>query len=1512
MANKYATTFVRNTLLFVFFLLASSYMQAFAAVTVSINPGTATLFIAGKSQIFHATVAGTTNTKVTWSINPGIGTINSGVYLPPPQVLGPQTVTVTATSVADPSKSASATISLNVVAVKVAPTTIMLSQGQQTTFAPTVTGAPDTRVTWSVAPAVGSIATWYPTYVAPAQIDAPQTVTVTATSVADPSKTAKVTVNLTPVGIKVQPPAITLSQGQTQNFSAAVSGSANTQVKWQISPSVGSVSPTGAYIAPAQFNTLQTVTVTATSAADTRKNSTATITLKPVVSVALSPAQASLSPAQAQPLTATVLGSANTGVSWSMSPNVGTLSGNGTTAIFTAPATVSTQQSVTITAASKANPSATAITRLTLLPPAQVLTTSPANMTLLALQTQKFSAMLGTSFAATTGSNSVTWSLSPAVGTINSTGVYTAPADIAAANQITVTATAIQGGVTQVAHSVITLRPGPRALVYCNFNSPSSPCASVGSMHITAANIDTGHTAGTNGLRVCYGSGCNGGSTISFNGGMSMQRGTIAFWFKLNNNNPTSPQTNIFTTSPGTPLVTGSFSTSLTGTISSIAAGKPTVLTLPQHGLSSGDLVQLSGAPDAWASINAQWTVKRIDANTFSIPLDSTEFAAFSGTAEMIRGGTVNFSYDKGGTFRTDPFFMRPGEWHHILWTWTIDQHQVYRDGVLVASYNSSSPFPYQDKATFKALTLGTTSNVTQDISIDEFGSYDYAFSTREVQALYGSQNATPPTPLDQHGLTASAVWGPGERKAKITIDSGNDYLGKVTKYDVAVYRDGVQVGSKTFPYVHQGYVEGLVDVLPTFDSGTYSVKATASGINGALGTVSSAPWKFAKPSWLGNDYGIDNSVPAPYWDPISSNGSGVDFNVVSRRYSFDGGFGLPMQITALNQPVLARPVTLDIQQGGSTLPIQPTGLSLKSLQPNEADWTGAATAGSVLVTTTGKLEYDGMALITLRLEPSGGPVNLDSIHLTTTLTNQNAKYLFASKDQPFWWYIWSIRPPQAPGEFNNNLTNTPQSLMTDNIFSVVFSDEDRGLQIFHNNMSGWQVNHATPWQRFIRESDGSVSYRCDLANQPFVLTEPIEITVGWMATPVKRLPSDWRIATGGSDGASAAPASDKEYAYDFTLGHTWRTFNILPTDLAAYKNATTIGGRSRNRKVLPFVNAHVLLPTLPATPAEMATIQAETLNDSWNSSPSRGEGDYWAWAMNRLLNDPVTPDAADGYYIDESFVFLPNTSLLTGAGSIASDGTHDYGLNILGARDMYKRLAKQLMKAGKSPNLWLHTTGSLYPQMWSHAMMTLDAERAPNGYYIQTDTLPGDHFDAWNDNNSLLDPAKPSRYGTWLLGMSAASKFGLIPVMWRGLECCQLRPYYELKQRKAECLYQMHDILQADQELNWWQPKANFGLDQPDVTFHGYQTQNEIGTSDPNLKVTYYKRSKSVLAYIANFGPNDLNGTMTLNLNAINPNASSVSAKDAETGAPLTSTGGKLNLNVGFHNCRVVQVNMQ
>jgi uncharacterized protein (DUF1800 family) len=90
-------------------------------VAVTISPTTITLR-PGVNQNFAATVTGTTNTAVTWSLNnigtgsPTIGYIGNiptgVVYAPPGNVPTPNTLTLTVTSTADPTKKATGTITL--------------------------------------------------------------------------------------------------------------------------------------------------------------------------------------------------------------------------------------------------------------------------------------------------------------------------------------------------------------------------------------------------------------------------------------------------------------------------------------------------------------------------------------------------------------------------------------------------------------------------------------------------------------------------------------------------------------------------------------------------------------------------------------------------------------------------------------------------------------------------------------------------------------------------------------------------------------------------------------------------------------------------------------------------------------------------------------------------------------------------------------------------------------------------------------------------------------------------------------------------------------------------------------------------------------------------------------------------------------------------------------------------------------------------------------------------------
>jgi hypothetical protein len=82
-----------------------SMLPGSSAIAVSISPASVTLK-PGASQLFTATVSGTTNRGVTWSTTDG--TVTSGGVFTSPGVGGVTRITVKAASQADPTQSASA------------------------------------------------------------------------------------------------------------------------------------------------------------------------------------------------------------------------------------------------------------------------------------------------------------------------------------------------------------------------------------------------------------------------------------------------------------------------------------------------------------------------------------------------------------------------------------------------------------------------------------------------------------------------------------------------------------------------------------------------------------------------------------------------------------------------------------------------------------------------------------------------------------------------------------------------------------------------------------------------------------------------------------------------------------------------------------------------------------------------------------------------------------------------------------------------------------------------------------------------------------------------------------------------------------------------------------------------------------------------------------------------------------------------------------------------------------
>jgi hypothetical protein len=463
-------------------------------MSVTVTPGSASVVL-GASQAFVATVTNSSNTSVTWSVN-GVaggttasGTISAaGVFTAPADLPASTAAQITATSVADTSRSATVTATIAsdlVIAVTPGIAGVLLGAAQSFYATVSSSGHPDTSVRWSISgaacPSACGTLDASGNYMAPPILPNPASVTITAHSVADPSKqtSAGVTINSS-FSLQLSAPGVVGPEGSAvvaATLTPVPGSNPSTVLQWSLAgsgcsgascgvltvvttqPIGGGAVSTATYTAPPTPPNPNVVTIAVIPQADPSKKAQAAVMIQPGVGVSLLPAVATLAGLHRVTLTAQVFGSSNTAVTWSVNGiangngSVGQIcvvannpcqplpSGNNLQVDYQAPGAISTPNPVTVQVASVADSTRNATALITVLNHVLV-TVLPSSVTLAPLAVQAFAAtVLGAS------NQNVVWqvqgtacSTAGPCGSIDANGIYTAPGAAPSPNSVQIVA----------------------------------------------------------------------------------------------------------------------------------------------------------------------------------------------------------------------------------------------------------------------------------------------------------------------------------------------------------------------------------------------------------------------------------------------------------------------------------------------------------------------------------------------------------------------------------------------------------------------------------------------------------------------------------------------------------------------------------------------------------------------------------------------------------------------------------------------------------------------------------------------------------------------------------------------------------------------------------------------------------------------------------------------------------------------------------------------------------------
>lgn len=645
-------------------------------------------------------------------------------------------------------------------------------------------------------------------------------------------------------------------------------------------------------------------------------------------------------------------------------------------------------------------------------------------------------------------------------------------------------------------------------------------------------------------------------------------------------------------------------------------------------------------------------------------------------------------------------------------------------------------------------------------------------------------------------------------------------------------------------------------------------------------------------PEWLGNSLGKATKVPAP-WSPMELK----DKDIVcswGRQYAY-GNKLLPVQITTQGKGILARPVSLLVETGDKAVDLnaQPASMTLKGKTDLKVEWQKQVMAEGLKVEASSYTEFDGMNWTVLKLAPAKGKVNVRSLVLSIPLKKD-----WATLINPYDYSLRSTGLLKANGWFGP-------------LRPLWLGNETGGVQFFAESSLNWKPRDRARELEVIPGKD-EVVLKVNLVNVPFSLEGEQTFGFGYEATPVRPPSADyrkWRIG-GRQYVLSVSPEKNTEVLELWTTG--WAkvcstvgevSYPVPRADLTPGSfDARTADGRkcfgfpyvqlcqtwAESEEFKQFGNEWLGNIHEIYAPPSTSPIQDRSIGVCPAASSFQ---DFMLWGWGQLL----ARAHPRGYYLDVSNPMECN-NLHHGCGIRVAGGVQTR-FNILGHREMVKRMYTQLKESRPDAMIAYHNSGLVIMPALGFADLIVDGEN----HYSQMDRKENRGYEKFLGLATFRAEYMGHNFGPQVALLPQFTRSGAI----RKDEAAQVGPQH---QEYLHGLILLHDsqiwlctYLYDDavaKRLYSALDRYNFAGAPYEFIPYWNQTVTQPLKEDDAVVSFYVDRTKKrALAVVMNMNGQERNLGLTLDLQKLGLNPAKVSVTNACHSEKTALSGSQLSI---------------